>query len=64
MKAMARIVALMVAAMAASSFAQSQTVILQQGLNGYSGCTNQELRNPEINYGNGPKQDILLISEN
>jgi hypothetical protein len=54
---------LLLAALAASSFAQSQTITLQQGLNGYNGCTDRELRDPETNYGSGPKEDMLLISE-
>jgi hypothetical protein len=55
--------ALILAALAASPAAQPQTVTFQQGLNGYGGCTDRELRDPETNYGDGPKEDALLISE-
>ncbi|MBN1761110.1 MAG: hypothetical protein JW863_22470 [Chitinispirillaceae bacterium] len=49
--------------LAASAYAESKTVVLQQGLNEYTGCEDQELRDPETNYGRGPKEEVLLISE-
>ena len=45
------------------TFAETKTVVLQQGLNDYSGCTDQELRDPETNYGRGPNEQLLAISE-
>jgi hypothetical protein len=50
-------------AMAAAVFAQTKTSTLQQGLDGYGGCVDRELRNPETNYFSGPKDDSLLVSE-
>jgi len=43
--------------------AQTQTVILQQGLNSYTGCEDKELRDPRKNYFNGPDEQILVLSE-
>jgi hypothetical protein len=63
MKSKANLMALMLAALAISSLAQSHTVTFQQGLNGYGGCTDRELRDPETNYGGGPKEEMLLVSE-
>ena len=63
MKTKVYFTSLMLAALVASGFAQTKTITLQQGLNGYSGCTDKELRDPETNYGKGPKEDSLLISE-
>ena len=63
MKTHAGIMAVVLVALTSSSFAQSQTVTFQQGLNGYSGCADKELRDPDRNYGSGPKEDILLINE-
>jgi hypothetical protein len=59
MKLLAMIIA---GLMAAAAFGQT-TVVLQQGLNGYTGCEDKELRDPSRNYGNGPNQNILLINE-
>ena len=55
--------ALMVLALIALAFAETKTVIFQQGLNDYTGCEDKELRDPEENYGRGPKEDVLLINE-
>ncbi|MBN1575531.1 MAG: hypothetical protein JW913_03210 [Chitinispirillaceae bacterium] len=54
--------ALLVAALLSSASAQTKTVILQQGLDEYSGCEDKELRNPEKNYGNGPKESTLVLN--
>jgi hypothetical protein len=54
---------LVFAAITYSGLAQSKTIIFQQGLNNYIGCMDRELRNPETNYGTGPKDDSLLVSE-
>lgn len=43
--------------------AQSETVVLQQGLDGYTGCEDQELRDPARNYFGGPDEEILVLSE-
>lgn len=43
--------------------AQTRTVILQQGLDGYTGCEDKELRDPKRNYFSGPEEDILVLSE-
>ena len=51
------------AALVSFSSAGTITVILQQGLDGYSGCTDRELRNPEKNYGIGPRENVLAVSE-
>ena len=40
--------------LAVAAFGQPTTVVLQQGLNGYTGCEDQELRDPATNYGRGP----------
>ena len=48
--------------MAAAAFGQPTTVVLQQGLNGYTGCEDKELRDPSKNYGSGPKETILLLN--
>jgi hypothetical protein len=58
-----KILALMAAMLVCGACAQSQTIALQQGINGYQGCTDRELRNPETNYFAGPKDDSLLVSE-
>lgn len=47
----------------AISHAESETVVFQQGLDGYTGCEDQELRDPSRNYRNGPDEEELLISE-
>jgi len=57
------IVLLAVAWCFSSVSAQSKTVTLQQGLDGYSGCEDKELRNTEKNFGSGPKETNLLINE-
>ncbi len=44
--------------------AETITVVLQQGLNGYKGCEDKELRDPIQNYGEGPVDEIMKISEN
>ena len=43
--------------------AQTQTIVLQQGLNGYTGCDDKELRDPRRNYFSGPDEEILVLSE-
>ena len=43
--------------------AQTQTVILQQGVDGYTGCEDKELRDPQRNYFNGPDEQVLVLSE-
>jgi len=43
--------------------AESKTVVFQQGVDEYAGCEDQELRDPETNYRNGPDEKFLLISE-
>jgi hypothetical protein len=63
MRIAAGFTALVWAAITCSAFAQSQTILFQQGLNNYIGCMDRELRNPETNYGTGPKDDSLLVSE-
>jgi hypothetical protein len=55
--------ALMIPAIVALAYAQSKTVTFQQGLDGYGGCVDKELRNPEKNYGKGPTESSLLINE-
>ena len=45
------------------TYAETETVVLQQGLDEYTGCTDQELRDPETNYGRGPSREVLVISE-
>lgn len=49
--------------MAAAAFGQPTTVVLQQGLNGYTGCEDKELRDPATNYGRGPTGTVLVVSE-
>lgn len=44
--------------------AQTDTVILQQDLDEYTGCKDKELRNEERNYFRGPEDRVLVISEN
>ena len=63
MKTKAYLMSLMLATLLTSVMAQIKTITFQQGLNGYTGCADKELRNPETNYGKGPKEDSLLISE-
>ena len=48
--------------LAAVAFGQPATVVLQQGLNGYDGCEDKELRDPSKNYGNGPKENTLVLN--
>ena len=48
--------------MAVAAFGQPTTVVLQQGLNGYTGCEDKELRDPSKNYGSGPKETTLVLS--
>lgn len=43
--------------------AQTKTVVLQQGLDDYTGCKDKELRNPDRNYGDGPVEPILDLIE-
>ena len=43
--------------------AQTKTVVLQQGLNGYTGCQDKELRNPAKSYFRGPEDRVLVLSE-
>ena len=43
--------------------AQTETVVLQQGLNDYTGCNDKELRNPAKNYFHGPEDRVLVVSE-
>lgn len=43
--------------------AQTQTIVLQQGLNNYTGCEDKELRDPGRNYFSGPDEQILVLSE-
>lgn len=48
-----------------SGFSEVETkdVIFQQGLDGYTGTTDAELRNPLQHYENGPDTNILKLSE-
>ncbi len=43
--------------------AQPTKITLQQGLNGYNGCTDKELRDPDRNYGRGPREEVLVVNE-
>jgi hypothetical protein len=43
--------------------ASATTLTLQQGLNGYDGCSDRELRDPSRNFGRGPHNDFLVVSE-
>jgi hypothetical protein len=54
---------LLVAGGAALSIAAPKTIILQQGLDGFTGCTDNELRSPAQNYGNGPVEKTMKVSE-
>jgi hypothetical protein len=63
MKRKACFMALMVLALTVFAFAETKTVILQQGLDGYTGCEDKELRDPDRNYGRGPKEEELLVNE-
>ena len=46
------------------AWAQPTTLVLQEGLNGYAGCTDKELRDPgKDTYKNGPSEATLKISE-
>ena len=56
-------VVLVIMVMVTISFAESKTVVLQQGLNEYTGCVDQELRDPKANFGQGPKEQLLVLSE-
>jgi hypothetical protein len=55
--------AVILTALTALALAETKTVILQQGLDGYNGCEDKELRDPDRNYGRGPKEEELLINE-
>lgn len=48
--------------MATVAFSQPTTVVFQQGLNGYTGCEDKELRDPSVNYGSGPTGNALVVS--
>ena len=49
--------------LASATWAEEKTVVLQQGLDGYNGCIDAELRNPNKGVvGNGPQEEILAIS--
>jgi hypothetical protein len=45
------------------SFATSKTIIFQQGLDGYNGCSDNELRSHAQNYEDGPVDSVMEISE-
>ncbi|MBN1309277.1 MAG: hypothetical protein JXA18_15240 [Chitinispirillaceae bacterium] len=62
MKTLTWCMALVVAALLWSASAETKTVIFQQGLDGYDGCTDKELRDPAKNYGSGPKETELLLN--
>ena len=57
------LLALIVSAFLFAGFAEMTTTVFQQGLDGYEGCTDQELRDPDRNYGSGPEDVILEVSE-
>ena len=63
MKILVFCMAFVMAALLWSASAETKTVILQQGLDGYSGCEDKELRDPDRNYFRGPKEEELLINE-
>lgn len=63
MKKLRCIIVLLLATIPFSTFAETGTISLQQGLEGYSGCEDQELRNTEGNFGQGPDEGILVVSE-
>jgi hypothetical protein len=56
------ILALLSLSLMSLAHAETKTVVFQQGLNEYSGCTDKELRDPAKNYGNGPNETILLLN--
>ena len=43
--------------------AETTTVIFQQGLNGYNGCEDNELRSQKQHYDEGPAENVIKISE-
>ncbi|MBN1129323.1 MAG: hypothetical protein JXA71_10070 [Chitinispirillaceae bacterium] len=50
--------------LAAVAYGQPTTVVLQQGLNGYEGCEDAELRDPNRGiFGRGPIEAELVVSE-
>ncbi|MBN1128912.1 MAG: hypothetical protein JXA71_08000 [Chitinispirillaceae bacterium] len=50
--------------LAAVAYGQPATVVLQQGLNGYDGCEDAELRDPDRGvFGRGPVETELVVSE-
>jgi len=55
--------ALLIMALMTLASAETKAVVLQQGLEGYTGCEDKELRDPDRNYGRGPKEEELLINE-
>jgi hypothetical protein len=57
------LIALFLLSCFALSHAESKTVVFQQGVDDYTGCEDQELRDPSKNYRNGPNEDKLLINE-
>ena len=63
MKTKAYLMSLMLAGLVAGAFTQTKTITLQQGLDGYSGCTDKELRDPARNYGKGPTETTLLVND-
>jgi uncharacterized membrane protein len=63
MKKVVFFVALVTTFLASFSFAETKTVVLQQGLDEYTGSADQELRDPKANYGQGPKEELLVLSE-
>ena len=63
MKKTVFLVLLLVSVLVSLSFSEPQTVVLQQGLSNYTGCEDQEMRNPKANYGQGPVEELLVISE-
>lgn len=53
----------MAAALSLAMSAGAETVILQQGVNGYTGCTDKELREQNSNYNNkvAPSVNSMLV---
>ena len=63
MKTKKYLFALLCVVMASLVWAEEQTVVFQQGVDGYEGCVDAELRNPDKGIpGNGPNEEILVIS--
>jgi hypothetical protein len=60
---MKRVFGLPISLLASVLLAQPQTLVMQNGLTGYSGCVDKELRDPSRNYSGGPKDTILEVSE-